>query len=185
MSGWRTALRVSRREAGRAKGRAALVVGMIMLPVLFLAFVAASYDMFHLRPGEQADRVMGAGTAWVSWQWNGPVIQHRMDSVTLDWDVAGGASPATHTTADLLGALPAGSRAIRYRRTPLRVRTAAGIGDLDSVQVDAGDPLTKGMVRLLRGRVPASDGEVAANPAALARLGVPVGGRVALADGTR
>jgi len=63
ISSWRTALRVARREAARAKGRSALVVAMIGLPVLCLAFAAVSYDMFHLSPAENADRAMGTADA--------------------------------------------------------------------------------------------------------------------------
>ena len=60
LGSWRTALRIARREARRAKGRSALVVAMIALPVLSSAFAAVSYDMFTLTGAEKADRTMGA-----------------------------------------------------------------------------------------------------------------------------
>ena len=37
---WRAALRIARREARRARGRTALVLAMIALPVLALSFTA-------------------------------------------------------------------------------------------------------------------------------------------------
>ena len=51
---WRTALRIAAREARRAKGRSALVVGMIALPALALSFLAATYDMATLTAAERA-----------------------------------------------------------------------------------------------------------------------------------
>ena len=45
MRSWLVALRIARREARRAKGRTALIVAMIALPVLALTFAAATYDM--------------------------------------------------------------------------------------------------------------------------------------------
>ena len=42
MSGWRAALRISRREARWAKGRSVLVIALIALPVAGLAFFAVT-----------------------------------------------------------------------------------------------------------------------------------------------
>ena len=50
MRTWLTALRIARREARRAKGRSALALAMIALPVLALSVGIASYDMFRLTP---------------------------------------------------------------------------------------------------------------------------------------
>jgi putative ABC transport system permease protein len=43
VSGWRTALRMAWRETRRAKGRSALVLVMIALPVAALSFGAVVY----------------------------------------------------------------------------------------------------------------------------------------------
>ena len=75
VASWRTALRVARREARRSKGRSALVVAMIALPVLALSFAAVIYDMFTLTGEEQADRTMGTADARISWEFRGPVEQ--------------------------------------------------------------------------------------------------------------
>ncbi len=180
---WRAALRVAQREARRAKGRAALVVAMIALPVLFLAYAAVNYDMFHLTRAERADRLMGTGDAYVSWQFDGPLEQPVPDD--FGYGFGRHTRAGVHSTAQLLAALPAGTRAIRYTHGSVHMRTATGVGDLDAIGLDAGDPLARHIVTLLAGRVPANGGEVAASRSALSRLGVRLGGRVALASGTR
>ena len=83
MTGWRAALRMARREARRAKGRSALVLAMIALPVAALAFAAASYDTFTLTPDERADRLMGTAQAAVDWPHDGPVEQYPLDFVSF------------------------------------------------------------------------------------------------------
>jgi hypothetical protein len=75
VTGWRAALWIARREARRAKGRAALVVAMIALPVAALTFGAVMYDTFTLSPQEEADRQMGAAQAAIVWPSNGQVQQ--------------------------------------------------------------------------------------------------------------
>ena len=75
MTGWRTALRIARREARRARGRSLLVVAMIMLPVAALAFIAVAQDTFTLTPNERANRLMGTAQALVVWPHDGPVQQ--------------------------------------------------------------------------------------------------------------
>src|SRR5687768_12265807 len=89
MKGWRTALRIARREAQRAKGRSALVVAMIMLPILALSFAAAAYDMFSLRPEEQVDRRLGAADAELRWESDGPADQSpKTEQFVTTWHSA-------------------------------------------------------------------------------------------------
>ena len=99
LGGWRAALRVARREARRARGRSALVLAMIMLPVAALAFIAVAQDTFTLTPNEQANRLMGTAQALVAWPHDGPVQQ---DPAHLD---AFGFSDPASETAEPTGAL--------------------------------------------------------------------------------
>src|SRR5262245_52761510 len=75
MSSWGPALRIARREVGRAKGRALMVVAMIGIPVAALAFVAVTYDTFNLSPDEHSNRTMGAAQATVRWPQDAAVHQ--------------------------------------------------------------------------------------------------------------
>lgn len=182
VSGWRTALRIGSREARRAKGRSALVVAMIMLPVLALSFAAASYDMFDLRPEEEANRELGSADALVEWAYSGRVEQ----SPTGD---AYGSEGEPRTTpisgTELLGALPAGSRIVQSQEGIVEFRTATGVGNLNSYGMDVADPLAAGYIELLEGRAPSGDAEVAITKNAGKRLDAGIGDTIQNADRSR
>jgi putative ABC transport system permease protein len=180
MRGWRLALRIAWREAKRAKGRTAMVLAMITLPVAALAFAAAGYDLFTLTPGEQADRLMGTGRAVVVWPYDTPV-QQRPDQL-VPFTAVAAHTIADPTTDRLLSLLPPGSRAIPKVSGALTVHTASGIGTLASLTLDDRDPLAGGLLRQLSGRAPAGADEVALTPAAVERTGAGVGGVVTAAS---
>jgi putative ABC transport system permease protein len=188
VSGWRTALRIARREARRAKGRSVLVTAMIALPVAAVAFGAVTYDTTRLTPDEKADRLMGATQAAVIWPYDGPVHQHPTEPHFLS-DVfvpAPSSTPPPAPSLDrLLALLPPGTTALTDQAGRLRVYTAAGIGTVNARMLDYADPLARGIYRPLSGRAPASADEVALTRAATRRLGAAVGGTVRLADGSR
>src|SRR5205814_3740556 len=186
--GWRTAIRIARREARRAKGRAALVIAMIAVPVAALAFGAVVQDTFSLKPDEKADRLMGSASAVVEWPYFGPVAQ---DATELFAVPAGGPVAATSppipppTTERVLAELPAGSRAITEQRTSLGVHTVGGAASLGARLLDYADPLARGLYRTASGHPPTTADEVALTPAASRRTGAGIGGTVRLADGSR
>jgi putative ABC transport system permease protein len=173
---WRAALRVSRRETRRARGRSALVIAMIGLPVLGLAFAAVSYDMFNLTKAERADRLMGTGNAYLAWLSDGPVEQgHAADLSNI---IYSGPGAGTHKTADVLAALPDGSRATEYRSVFMDMRTRIGIHGVTTVGADLGDPLVRGRVNLVGGRAPSAPDEVALNRSALDLFSAKLGSQV-------
>ncbi|PWU54763.1 ABC transporter [Micromonospora sp. S4605] len=180
---WRAALRIARREARRARGRTALVLAMITLPVLALSFAAASYDMSELTPAEQVDRQLGTADAELRWVARGPVVQSAWGD---GWSHEGEpVQPAPVTAEQVGGLLPAGSRVLEIRRwAPVPFR----IGDRDETFsgriVDLTDPLGVGLARVLAGRPPGGAGEIALNPAALRRLHARPGDTVTTADGS-
>jgi putative ABC transport system permease protein len=189
MSSWLTALRIARREAKRARGRSALVVCMIALPVAFLAFIAVLLDTFRLSPQETADRLMGTAEATISWPYDGPIQQHPTspDSADLLAVVSDSRPPPTHAPSlpGLLALLPPGTRAITRDSVQLTMRTATGVGQINAEMLNYADPLAHGIYRPLSGRAPASTDEVALTPEAVHRLGARVGDSVRLADGSR
>jgi putative ABC transport system permease protein len=192
MTGWRTAIRIARREARRATGRSALVVAMITLPVAALAFAAVTQDTFRLTPDERAGRLMGRAQAVVTWSDDGPV--HQEPTSLLSGPVnpvrpdAGGpdAAPSTaplRTMERLLALLPPGTKAIADRSGTLAVRTAAGTGSLATRTLDYAQPLARGILLPLSGRAPRAGDEVALTPAAASRIGAGLGGTVRRATG--
>jgi putative ABC transport system permease protein len=184
VSGWRTALRVARREARRNKGRSILVVAMIMLPVFGLSFAAVDFALFALTPQEQADRSMGTAQATIRWQYDGSVRQEP-DLLTPFPDGAQPTGEPPPTVERLLGFLPAGTRAVPDRAGALSVRTASGVGSVDARRLDYTDPLAQGILRQVSGRAPAADDEVALTASASKRIGAGVDGTVKLADDSR
>ncbi|HEU0239187.1 MAG TPA: FtsX-like permease family protein [Micromonosporaceae bacterium] len=174
MRTWFVALRIARREARRAKGRTALVVAMIGLPIAVLSLAAAVIDMARLTPSEQVTRQMGAAAAAVRWT---PDQIRQVPAEVGDASSIGAGGPLTGapSSADLVALLPAGSTATQVWSARIAVRTAGGVGAVSAQGIDAANPLTRGIVRVLAGRVPRSIDEVAASPAALARLGARVG----------
>lgn len=183
MSGWLTALRIAWREARRARGRTALVVLLIGMPVLGLTFAAASYDTFRLSPTERADRDIGAGDALVSWDWREPVRQHPTEPYAVPVNAT--QAPRAATAAEVLAALPAGTRAIPLVAAMHGFRTAAGTATLQTTELDYADPLARGILVPLAGRAPAGPDEVALSPHAARRVGAGVGGTLHADKGGR
>jgi putative ABC transport system permease protein len=185
LSSWRTALRVARRESRRAKGRSALVVAMIALPMAALAVAAVSYDMFTLTGAEKADRTMGTADARIQFPFHGavrqlpdpygPISLMSRPMLTEEQQKPG-------TEAELRALLPAGSTVVALRRGSVRMRTADGIGAPNAVSLDASSPLARGYVDVLAGRAPTGTNEVALTEQAMTRLGAGLGGTVRAAD---
>ncbi|WP_433047317.1 ABC transporter permease [Dactylosporangium sp. CS-033363] len=183
------ALRIARREAARAKGRAALIVGLVMLPVLALSFVAVVLDQFTLTKAEQADRELGRFDATVRWVVDGPVRQDRSGMLyepehpdaRYRFD-----APAADTERALLAALPPGSTLVHAdEERGVAVSTPAGRGGMPAYLLDLADPRFAGHIDLLRGRAPAKDSEAALDAAAMRRLGTGLGGTFTLPDDKR
>jgi putative ABC transport system permease protein len=182
MHGWSTALRMARREARRAKGRSALVIALIALPVFGLSFVAVAYDSFRLTEEQQIDRDIGAADAQLAWRFQSSAYQ------TPDLMVQG-AEPGTPlreqppTADEVREVLPPGSHVVPRRTETLRMRTATGHGDLHAEWLDLDDPIHLPRVVLREGRAPVGDGEVALTRRGADRLGAGIGDEVATADG--
>jgi putative ABC transport system permease protein len=178
-TGWRTALRVARREARRSKGRSALVMAMIGLPVAALAFAAVTVDMFRLTPMEKLDRTAGVADAVVLWAGSGPV---RQDPTSLmfahEAPFKGEASARPEDTVRAM--LPPGSRLLPDLSFTVSVHTSNGVGDLAARALDVTDPMARGTAFIRSGRAPHGAGEVALSSGAAARTGAGVGGTLRL-----
>ncbi|GAB3847636.1 ABC transporter permease family protein [Dactylosporangium cerinum] len=177
MRGWLVSLRIARREARRAKGRTALVLSLILLPVLGLSFAAVMYDMFTLTRSEQLDRELGSFEASARWPTDGKIIQdadgYGMDSVERG-------QPPTPTTDALLALLPAGTHVVQVDTREIRLRGGNGEQKLAGHQLDLADPAYHKRVSVLRGTAPGSSDEIALNEAAMELVGVKLGGTVTL-----
>ncbi|MFI0791154.1 FtsX-like permease family protein [Micromonospora rubida] len=181
---WRAALRIARREAGRARGRTALVLAMIALPVLALAFAAVTYDMSRLTGAERIDRQLGTADAELRWLADGPLVQDAWgDNGYPREGVRHRNRPVT--AAELTAQLPAGTRVGKAQWwVPFEARVGNRRKTFDGRQLDLTDPLLRGQARQLAGRPPTAADEIGLNQAALRQLHVRLGDRVAPADGS-
>lgn len=181
MRAWLVALRIARREARRSKGRSALVLALIGLPVLAFTFFAVTYDTFDLTPAEKVDRDMGTADIRLTQTYDGPVKQ---EPTGIGMQIENG-RPIPLTADAARSLLPAGSRIIPSTEGVTGFRTKAGRGRLVIWEIDYTDPLAEGMLRQVSGRAPASADEVALTRQASRRLGAGVGGTVSNPEGTR
>ncbi|KAB8158356.1 FtsX-like permease family protein [Streptomyces sp. 3MP-14] len=186
---WRLALRVARRDALRAKGRSALVVAMIALPILGAAGADLALRSGQLSTAEQLERNIGQADARYEPIESTPVIQDFEGNWTISQDEFARMSddawepePLWETPEELLalvGSLvPEGSTLVYERSDWLRASTAHGVSNVEITETDAGAPLAEGQRRLLDGRYPESTGEVAASSSFLSDGGLAIGDEV-------
>lgn len=180
LAGWPLALRLARRDAWRARGRSALVLVMIGLPVMAVVAAAVTFATSEVRGSEGIDRRMGAAQAVVTVQPGvGRVFQGP------DPDVGGFGSDGTGADGGVLDAAGVsreldGARLLELRSSSVRLTTDDGVAQADLTETDLQDPLADGLFRLVSGRWPDA-GEVVVNQAVLDQ-GYAVGDRLRLAD---
>src|SRR4051794_34336417 len=75
MAGWSAAFRIARRDAWRARGRSALVVVLIALPVLVVTAASVFLRTLDVTPAEAPEWWMGSADALLTVAAQGPVEQ--------------------------------------------------------------------------------------------------------------
>jgi putative ABC transport system permease protein len=174
VSGWLTPLRMSWREARRARVRSLLVIAMIALPVAGLGFGAITADMFRVSAADELTRQIGSADARLTWVSPEPIRQDPNGYQGMPGAMAlpGWTPPGA---AELLAELPPGSRLVPDLLAGVTVELPDGVAGARAVITDAGDPLLAGRVKLLRGKAPAHGSEVALTELAARWLGLEPG----------
>ncbi|WP_062209957.1 FtsX-like permease family protein [Streptomyces sp. NBRC 109706] len=184
---WRLALRIARRDALRAKGRSALVVAMIALPILGATAVDLALRSGQLSTEEQLDRDLGAADAHFVWSNDGNPIVQAPDAVewssveewSEDWE-----EPTWRSEEELkalLGPLlPDGATMVYENSNWMRVGTEHGVTESEIQEMDATDPTVAGIHDLKEGRFAESPDEIAASEALLDEGGLSVGDTLTL-----
>ena len=182
--GWRPALRIAWREALRARGRSALVLVMIGLPVMAIVALDTLGRTSDVSTVEGLSRTLGAADAAVTYEGPfGPVQQSPDLSVRSSEGPASG-SVAVPDVAALRAVVGARARITEVRSGTTTVRTDLGLARPSASEVDLRDPMTEGLFDLVAGRLPAGKGEVVVSPR-FADRGFPVGAAVTLQGGGR
>lgn len=158
---WALAARLARREVRRRKGRTALVMALIAIPVLAMTVASVVYRT--------------TADSWVEEyrRWNG-----ASDMAVTYVSIGSARRPGDFDPS----ALPAGSRFVSWHDVGGSVVPASGYPSVWVAFSDLplADPITDGMVEVIRGRVPGAANEVLLHPDVADELGVDVGERLDL-----
>ncbi|WP_433139876.1 FtsX-like permease family protein [Actinomadura nitritigenes] len=180
MSAYGAALRLARRDALRAKGRTALVICMIGLPVTAIVALAVLFQTSAWSARESLPYEIGAADARLTGAGHAPVGQTADDQDIIKPRASGGGdAERPWTTPEITRRVAAAfgpSARVRPLETGGRIalRTARGYRGADHIGLDLRDPMTRGMLDITGGRAPAALGEVALAPS----LGFPIGADV-------
>ncbi|MCX4796345.1 MULTISPECIES: ABC transporter permease [unclassified Streptomyces] len=175
-TGWRAALRIARRDATRAKGRSALVVAMIAVPVLGVTALDVTYRSMTPTVAEQLTNIMGSADALFSDETMGPIEQLPDGAVSHTYMGVDDAPPVENgDPLDIRTTFPKGSRAISIQSVPASVTTRYGITNTDIVEIRTSDTMARGKIDLVRGAYPHGKGEMAATEPFMKATGLHVG----------
>ncbi|CUR58355.1 putative LigA [metagenome] len=167
MSGWRPALLIAWRDALRHKGRSALVLVMISLPVLAVSAAAVIIKTSEITGIEGADRTLGAADARVRTEGRGRVVQSA-DPMGGQWMQLGDFDyDDPLDESDVLGVLGDDARLVPIATGWQRARLGSKVISFTTTGVDLSDPISEGLFEVESGRLPAATGEVVVNDAML------------------
>lgn len=180
-SGWRAALRIARRDAARAKGRSALVVAMIALPVLGVTAADLTYRSALPTRAEELTAELGAADARFSSTSLGPVRLQQMPD-GINWgtpqDAPEPPPEVQEKPVDVPAAFPEGSHYLTERSVPASVTTRHGIADTEISELRLFDPMVRGRIELTDGAYPRKRNEIAATTAFADASGLSIGDTV-------
>ncbi|MFH9264279.1 FtsX-like permease family protein [Streptomyces sp. NPDC017546] len=180
-SGWRAAFRIARRDAVRAKGRSALVVAMIALPVLGVTAADLTYRSALPTKAEELTGELGAADARFSATSMGPMKLQQMPD-GINWYPPEGTPDPTpeerERPVDVVATFPEGSRHLTERSVPASVTTRHGITDTEITELRIADPMLRGRIELTDGAYPRAKNEIAATEDFIEASGLSIGDRV-------
>ncbi|MFI0925957.1 FtsX-like permease family protein [Streptomyces sp. NPDC021012] len=173
---WRAAIRIARRDAWRSKGRSALVLAMIALPILGVSGLDLTYRSSELSPAEKVERSLGAADARFK--------DAALGGVPIFQDPAGETStpvkdyedePWPSGSTDVTRTIPAGSTVLTDTQGSAKLTTAHGLLQAEVRELKASDPIARGIMPLLEGRYPEKADEVMATSHFLESSGLSIG----------
>jgi putative ABC transport system permease protein len=175
---WRPALRIARRDLLRSKGRNALVVSMVGIPVLLICTGSILLATGDVSAREALPGQLGRAQAAITPAGRAPIDQDLEGSFQ---QAAGPVAPDVKDdswTADQVRQA-VGRPVLDVMTGQAGVRTANGRAQVSVQVADTADPLLAGFAPLRSGRRPGTDDEVLITPA-LRQKGFDVGDRLPL-----
>jgi putative ABC transport system permease protein len=181
VGGWRPMLRIARREALRARGRSALVLAMIALPVLAVVALDTLGRTSQVTTTEGLDRKLGSADALVMSDGDRGPVDQNPDLTFLSGQASDAALPLPDATT-ITTALGARSRVIALTGGEVGLLTPDGVSRAGALEVDLRDPMTAGLFDLREGEMPSRVNEIAISVRVSGR-GFSVGDTVTLENG--
>ncbi|MBT2524309.1 ABC transporter permease [Streptomyces sp. ISL-99] len=177
---WVAAVRIARRDAWRFKGRSSLVLAMIALPILGVSAADVTLRSADLSAEQKMERGLGTADARMSDPGMGgvPILQ-TPDGVSSAPAKDYGEGIWPEGRSDIRAAFPAGAKTLKDSNGSGKLRTGHGLLNTVIHELDATDPMTRGMMTLEEGRFPDKAGEVAATTHFLEAGGLKVGSTIA------
>ncbi len=179
--GWRPMLRIARRDALRARGRSALILAMIALPVLAVVALDTLGRTSQVTAREGLDRKLGSADALVMSDGDRGPVDQNPDLTFLHGQATDAAAPLPDATT-ITAALGDQSRVIALTGGETGLRTRDGVARAGAIEVDLRDPMTAGLLDVREGRLPRSVDEIAVSVRVSGR-GFSVGDTVTLENG--
>ncbi|WP_431903256.1 FtsX-like permease family protein [Nonomuraea sp. bgisy101] len=156
----RVALRISRRDAVRAKGRTALIMVMIGLPVLVITGLLTFAATADVTVKEGLVRDLGAADLRIKTTPYSEITEQYGDSGLPGPEDSKPKRAQPTTTAEVAARLQPGTRLIGFDEGSVDVWRADQYEHVAAVEIDLRDPLARGVRPLVEGRYPAGPDEV-------------------------
>ncbi|MFJ9770023.1 FtsX-like permease family protein [Kitasatospora sp. NPDC101157] len=195
---WRLALRIARRDALRAKGRSALVIAMVALPVLGVTGADVFFRSATLEPAERVVRTMGQADGQLEMVERGTSVtqapdpgDHSYRVFDPKYEAKDGAAPRytpeqqrsrdTEPTRLAQQLLPPGSTLVPEPQGPdTAASSTEGLLTTRTSEADLTDPVWHGRLDVVEGSAPANDQQAAVTREFLNRSGLRIGDRTAV-----
>lgn len=180
MKSWPALLRLAWRDVLRNKGRSALILVMIALPVLGVTAAHIVFSTQDVNTVEGLDRRLGHADAGLSLEFGASEYYQGVDpQENGGWGSEDGERPVPATPAQITAILGQGAELFPWRTDYLNRRVGDRLSSVRVISADLREPVFAGTWTLLSGRKPARAGEVLVNENVL-DSGVRVGGTVSL-----
>ena len=178
MSALGATLRIARRDALRSRGRSALVIAMIALPVLGVTAVDVAARTFELSPEQRAVRTLGAADALFGDSGYEKISQTAQGG---GFGTDEGAVPrSSEVPYDVAAVLPPGSRILADLTRQGKVTAGGSTLRVEQRALAYTDPLARGIFSQLSGRPPGTQAEVVVTPELATRLDLAPGSTLVL-----
>lgn len=180
LTGWRVLLRIAWRDVLRNKGRSALILVMIALPVLGVTAAHVVIATAQVSTQESLDGSLGTADALLEIHpGSDKVFQGPDPADGGGWMSESGRRPAT--VEDLAAVIGGGARLVERREDWLEARFGDRLRPVHAISADLEDQIFDGTYELTAGRLPERAGEVLVNEA-LSDRGAAMGEKLDLAQ---